>query len=295
MAIDLEKIRKKISEMSGQGRVQLWKPAQGKHKIRVIPWKNTPDGMPFLERRHYWIGNTRFLAPVQFGKPDPVNDLIKKCYASGKPEDRELAKLLHSKLNAYAAIIDRADETKGPQVWAFNSFIYQQLLSIFDEEGVNDYTDPNTGFDLIVTISPSKKMFNGKAVLDTVPKASRTQTKLSDDPDLMKKWMDGIPNIDDLSPQKTTEEIEQILNTWLASGASVKGNAAEDEGTGRGASKPKDDLDSLAEDVKAPPKAPLRRGKKPADVDVDGDDASPVATKQTLDDAFDEIMKDADD
>src|SRR5271157_164195 len=99
MAINLEAIRKRIAEMSGQGRVQLWKPGQGKHKIRVIPWKNAQDGIPFLERRLYYIGEAlRFLAPAQFGKPDPVNDLIKKLYASGKPEDRDLAKLLHSKL-----------------------------------------------------------------------------------------------------------------------------------------------------------------------------------------------------
>jgi len=295
MAINLEAIRKRIGEMSGQGRVQLWKPAQGKHKIRVVPWKNSADGMPFLERRYYYIGDApRFLAPVQFGKPDPVNDLIKKCYASGKPEDRELAKLLHSKMAAYMALIDRADVEKGVQVWGFNSFVYQQLLAIFDEEGVGDYTDPENGFDLIVTISPSKRMFKGKPVMDMVPKASRTQTKLSDDPAQVAKWLEGQPNIDDLYPQKTTVEIEQILNTWLASGATVKASAGDDEGTERGSGKASVDvLDKIAEDVKSAVKPAARRVTKPkTDVDVDGEDSTTTAPKQTLDDAFDEIMKD---
>ena len=81
MAIDLEAIRKRVMELSGQGknsRVQLWKPTPGQHKIRGVPWKNTVDGMPFRELRFYYIGEQpRILAPSQFGKPDPVNDLIR--------------------------------------------------------------------------------------------------------------------------------------------------------------------------------------------------------------------------
>lgn len=295
MALDLEAIRKRVAEMTGQGknsRVQLWKPAPGKHRIRIIPWKTTVVGVPFLERRYYYIGDApRFLAPLQFGKPDPVNDLIKKCYSTGKPEDRELAKKLYPKMTAYSAIIDRADEAKGPQAWGFNSFVYQRLLTLFEVDGVGDYMDPLTGFDLDITIAPSKKMYKNKPVMDTTIDAVRTQTKLSNDPAQMQKWIDGIPNIDDMYPQKTTAEIEQILNTWLASGAT--GGAEHDEGTTRGAQASKDALDQLADDIKASA-AEAKPARKPAKKapEADIDEAAEPAAKKSLDDVFKELEDD---
>lgn len=302
MAVDLEAIRKRVQELSGQSRnskVQLWKPAQGEYKVRGVPWKNTPDGMPFIERKFYYIGdNMRFLAPSQFSKPDPVNDLIRKLYSSGTPDDRQLAKQLYAKMTAYMAVIVRGQEDKGVQVWSFNPFIYQRLLSFFTDEEVGDILDPSEGFDLKVTITPSKKVFNGKAVMDTVVDASRRPSKLSDDAEQAKKWIDGVPNIDDMYPQKSTAEIEQILNTWLASGGGLD-DGKKDEGTPRGAEKPKDELDKLVDEVKAEVKAPAAvatapvaaKSKKAKDVDLD----EAAAPKQSLDDAFDELMTKTDD
>ena len=131
MAVDLEAIRRRVQELSGQRRtssVQLWKPEKGEYKVRALPWKSTPDGMPFIERKFYYLGeNPRFLAPSQFGKPDPVNDLIRKLYSTKNPDDRELAKKLQPKMTAYMAIVVRGQEDKGIQVWGFNKFIYQRV------------------------------------------------------------------------------------------------------------------------------------------------------------------------
>jgi hypothetical protein len=59
MAIDLEAIKKRVAELSGVKKtssVQMWKPGLGEHKIRCLPWKNSPDGQPFAERWFYYIG-----------------------------------------------------------------------------------------------------------------------------------------------------------------------------------------------------------------------------------------------
>jgi hypothetical protein len=297
MAVNLEAIRKRIMEMSGQSknsRVQLWKPTAGKHRIRGVPWANTVDGMPFRELHFYYIGDgPRILAPSQFGKPDPVADLIRKCYSSGKPDDRVLAKKLHAKMTTYMAIIDRAQEDKGVQVWSFNPFIYQRLLSFFTVEDIGDFLDPNVGFDLEVEIVPSKKMFNGKQVMDTTVDAARKQTKLSNDPEQAKKWLDGVPNIDDMYTQKSTAEVEQILNAWLAGGAAGDEASGGDEVAGRGNTSSKDALDTLVAEVKAEVKAPVVEAKIPkkakkADADLD----EAPAAKQSLDDAFEDLMKD---
>jgi hypothetical protein len=299
MAVDLAAIRKRVEQLNGQWRtsnVQLWKPEVGKYTVRLVPWKSTPDGMPFIERRFYYLGNNpRILAPTQFGKPDPINDLIRKLYSTRLPEDREVAKKLQPKMTAYAAILVRGQEDKGIQVWSFNKFPYGRLLDFFTNVEINpdliDYMDPLEGIDLIVEIKKSGKKYNNKEVLDTVIDLGRKQTKLVEDPEKIKKLLDSVPNIDDMYPQKSSAEIEQVLNAWLASGASGD-EATNDEGTARGV-KPKDELDKLADDLKAPAKsepvkAPVKRTKK---VDLDESESTP---KQSLDDAFKEMMGDSD-
>lgn len=303
MAVNLEAIRKRVQELNGQRKnssVQLWKPEIGEYKVRCVPWKSTPDGMPFLERRFYYLGdNPRILAPSQFGKPDPINDLIRKLYSSGKPDDRELAKKLQPKMTAYISVIVRGQEDKGPQVWSFNKFVYQRLLDFFANSEINpdlvDYIDPLEGIDLIVTIKKSGKKYNGRDVMDTVIDLGRKQTPLSANAELSKKWLDSVPNLDDMYQQKSSAEIEQVLNTWLSGG----GSSSPDEGTGRNDQKSKDELDQLVEDVRTEVKSPVsvkteEPKKKPASKkqDVDLDDVATAAPKQSIDDAFAELMED---
>lgn len=306
MAVDLEAIRKRVQELSGQRKnssVQLWKPEAGEHKVRGLPWKSTPDGMPFIERRFYYIGNNPgILAPSQFHKPDPIHDLLRKLYSSGKTEDRLLAKKLAPKMRAYMPLIVRGQEDKGVLVWSFGKIVYQELLKMFTDEDAGDILDPVHGFDLKVTIAPSPKKVEGRSFMDTSVKPRPKSSLLSDDPEQAKKWLDSVPNIDDMYRLKTEAEIELILNTWLAGGA--VGDASTDEGTGRG-QHDKDELDKLVEDVRAEVKAETvsavestakktsatKRTKKVDDIDFEN--AEP-AQKQTLDDAFNELMSDDD-
>jgi len=298
MAVDLAAIRKRVQELSGQRRnssVQLWKPGVGEYKVRGLPWKNAPDGMPFIERRFYYIGNNPgILAPSQFGKPDPINDLLRKLYSTGKPEDRLLAKKLQPKMRAYMPIIVRGEEDKGVLVWSFGKMVYQELLGMFTDEDAGDILDPEAGFDLKVNISQAQS----KQFMDTTVKARPKASKLHEDPEQVKKWLDAVPNIDDMYRQKTPQEIEKILNDWLAGG----GADDNSDGASRG-DKPQDELDKLVDEVKAEVKAPAAsskpaaeaktdkkpRGKK-ADADVDAE--APTGKKTSLDEAFDELTRD---
>lgn len=308
MAVNLDAIRKRVQEMTGQRKtssVQLWKPGPGEYLARIVPWKSSQvvDGMPFIERRFYYLGdNPRILCPSQFGKPDPVYDLIRKLYSTKSPEDRELAKKLKSKLTAYAALVVRGEEDKDVQVLSLNTFQEQRLLGLFMKASIGDFTDPVEGFDLEITVAPSPKKFNGKTVMDWTFDVARKQTKLHDDPKVMQRWLDNLPNVDDMlaSSFKTEKEIEQILNVWLAGGADD--SAKEDGSTRGGEPGKKDALDDLAEDIKGskpveqksaatkvdePAKKPSR-GKKPAaDADLDAE----PAPKKSLDDAFNELME----
>lgn len=278
MAIDLEAIKKRVAELSGVKKtssVQMWKPGLGEHKVRCLPWKNAPDGQPFMERWFYYIGeNSGILAPNQFGKPDPINDLIRKLYSSGKPDDRVLAKKLSAKMRCYAPVIVRGEEDKGVQVWSFGKQVYQRMLSFFLDEEVGDILSPSEGFDLKVSITKAP----GKQFNDTTVDPARRPSKLHEDAATSQKWLESIPNIDDMYRLKTTQEIEAVLNNWLNGGSGTP-EPDHSGGATRGAA-PSDELDNLIAEVK--PAAAAEKPKTPA--------KKPDSKKQSLDDAFAELM-----
>jgi hypothetical protein len=275
MAVDLEAIRRRVAELSGVKKtssIQMWKPGLGEHKVRCLPWKNSPDGQPFMERWFYYIGeNAGILAPNQFGKPDPINDLIRKLYSSGKPDDRVLAKKLAPKMRCYAPVIVRGEEDKGVQVWAFGKIVYQRMLGFFLDEDVGDILSPTEGFDLKVSITKQP----GKQFNDTTVDPARKATSLHAEVATSQKWLESIPNIDDMYRLKSTQEIEAILNNWLNGTTDV----VHEGGATRG-EEPVDELDNLVSEVKnsSPEKKVAKKAEKPE------------AKKQSLDDAFADLI-----
>ena len=299
MAIDLDAIRRRMAELSGGKRtssVQLWKPGPGEYKVRCLPWKNASEGQPFQERWFYYIGtNSGVLTPKQFGKPDPIDDLIRKLFNSGKPDERILAKKLLPKMRAYTPVIVRGQEDKGVMVWSFGKLIYQRLLGFFVDEDYGDILDPKEGFDLKVTVSQQP----GKQFQDTVVDCKGRASVLHSDPKTVESWLNSVPNIDDMYRLKGKEEIEQILNTWLNSGSADEDNSSSSEGTSRGTSSTPDALDALVNEVSNKPvqsvAAPAAKkptpSKKPKVDDDDAEESAP-AKKQTLDEAFAELTND---
>lgn len=276
MAVDIEAIKRRVAELSGLKKtssVQMWKPGLGEHKVRCLPWKNSVDGQPFAERWFYYIGeNSGILTPKQFGKPDPIDDLIRKLYSSGKPDDRVLAKKLAPKMRCYAPVIVRGEEDKGVQIWSFGKLVYQRMLGFFLDEDVGDILSPTDGFDLKVTITKQA----GKQFNDTTVDPARKSTPLHSDSSVSQKWLDNIPNIDDMYRLKTTQEIEAVLNSWLSGGTSESNT---DSGTVRG-TEPVDELENLVAEVKqtSEKKTVAKKSEKPE------------AKKQSLDDAFADLI-----
>ena len=282
MAIDLEAIKKKIAQMSGQrttSGIQIWKPTVGEFRVRGMHWKNPDPASPIAERWFYYLGNERgFLQPLQFKKPDPVNEMIKSLYASGKPEDRELAKQLRAKMSGYMPIIVRGQEEKGVQVWKFPPGVNSKLLTYWVDaeknEDLVDIFDPKEGYDIRVTYS--EKQGASSKYLAAETDLARRPSKLSDDPALVAKWLEAVPNLDDLYQQKTTQEVETILNNWLNSDDTT----VKSDGTAKGP-KGEDELEKLANEVK---------GTKAAKKAVT-EEKAPAKSKD-LDDAFADLMKD---
>ena len=214
MAIDLEAIRNKLNQLSGNNsrRSMMWRPQEGEEvTVRVLSFPDN-DGQPFKERWFYYnIGNNPgLLAPYQFDKPDPIQELINKLRDDGSKESYELAKKLYPKMRSYAPVVVRGDEDRGLRIWAFGKMVYQSLLNIMLDEDYGDITDPVTGRDVkvVCTKAPGRKW----ASTEVRPRGK--QTPLAETTQA-REWINNIPSLDDLYTLKSYEELEKIVNDWL--------------------------------------------------------------------------------
>jgi hypothetical protein len=293
MALDLEAIKRRVAQLNGEkttSAVQLWKPGIGTYIVRAIPWPSAllEDGMPFIERWQYYLGKECFLSPKQFGKPDPIDEFLKKLWSSKNPEDREQAKEMSAKMKAYVPIIVRGEEAKGVQVWAMSKTINSRMLGFFVDEWVGDILHPEKGRDLKVTISQVPgKSFKGKPTLDTKVDAAPAASKLSSWPGVteeqVSKWLASTPNIDDMWKPRSTKEIEAILTKYLSGDAEPSHEGGETRGP-----QVQENLDALQTELKAEapaaasPKAETKTKSKTEKSKTD-------ASKSAIDAAFDEL------
>jgi len=229
MAIDLAAIRKKLNQLSGVNTKKnvMWRPEENQdYTIRIIPFKNN-DGQPFKELYFYYnIGsNPGILAPYQFSKPDPIQELITKLRDDATKESYELAKKLYPKMRCYAAVVVRGEEDKGVRLWAFGKSVYQSLLNYMIDEDYGDITDIDSGRDIRITCTKSA----GKQFADTEVRPRGKDSPLSEDPKKIKEWMDNIPDVNEMFELKSYQELEHIVNKWLEGDDDVKDS--KDDGT----------------------------------------------------------------
>jgi len=223
MAIDLAAIRKKLGQLSGQNSKKntMWRPEEGSETtVRLLAYPNN-DGQPFKELMFYYnIGNNPgLLAPYQFDKPDPIQELITKLRDEGSKESYELAKKLYPKMRCYAPVVVRGEEEKGVRLWAFGKTVYQTLLNYMLDEDYGDITDPIEGRD--VRVNCTKNPGQQWATTDVRPRGK--DSPLSEDSSKSKQWLDNIPDVNNLFELKSYEDLERIINEWL--------NADEEDST----------------------------------------------------------------
>ena len=228
MPIDMDAIRRKLGQLSGANskRNIMWRPEEGEETtVRLIAYPNN-DGQPFKELMFYYnIGNNPgLLAPYQFGKPDPIQELINKLRDDGSKESYELAKKLYPKMRCFAPVIVRGEEDKGVRLWAFGKQLYQSLLNYMLDEDYGDITDVSEGNDIRVNCFKAP----GKMWATTEVRPRPKSTPLAESSDDVQKWTKNIPSVDDLYDLKSYEELERIVNAWL------NGDDEENTGTTRG-------------------------------------------------------------
>lgn len=226
MSLDINAIRNKLAKLQGKSTgTSYWRPTENTEtNVRILSFK-TDDGLPFKEFYFYYnIGKNRgILAPHQFGKKDPFQELINQLRSDGSSESKDLLKKLYPKMRIYAPVLVRGEEEKGVQIWGFGKTVYQELYTLLADEDVGDFTDPFSGRD--ITVSSSKAA--GRQWATTSVRPRMKTSKLSDNDAQMKQWIDSIPDPDNLFELQSYEELSKIINDWL------NGEDNESEGTSR--------------------------------------------------------------
>lgn len=299
MSVNHDAIRKKMAALGGGSK--FWKPEVGEYRIRVLAWNpndNLPEGEIFPTLWFYNLGQGKdwqqIAAPKQFGLPDPIDEVLTALW-KGDEADKAIAKKLRAGGQTYVAFVLRGKEERGVQVWKLpggrdGQAIHTKLLSYFldteiiEDMGIDDWTNPDKGLDIKITVTETDRVWNSKKMLAYSVDKTIKPKKLSDDPDQAKKWLDSRPSLKDYYTLESPEAIKQKLDKWLATGP---GTASSDttEGTTRGGGGP-DALDAIANDVTRTSASKDATTTKSKDADP------PAASRKALDDAMKELESD---
>tara|TARA_B100000902_G_scaffold9116_1_gene11399 strand:- start:4457 stop:5296 length:840 start_codon:yes stop_codon:yes gene_type:complete len=192
----------------------FWRPTVGKQQIRIVPSAFNSNN-PFTELKFYYgITNKVMLSPETWGEKDPIALFASKLREEYSKENYLLAKKLDAKTRIFAPVIVRGEEDKGVRLWQFGKLIYEELLSLAVDDEIGDYTDIVSGRDLTIeTVGPESTgtQYNKSSV-----RVRLKETPLSDDADLVDKWISDQPNPTKEFKQFTFDEMKSALEKWLA-------------------------------------------------------------------------------
>lgn len=269
MGIDLAAIRNRVERLKnndrgGESNSPKWRPEPGEYVGRVLPWPDAPAGEPFKEIAFYYdIGRGMFPAPESYGEEDAVKELRMKLFQDGSEEMREVAKKLFPRNRAYAPIVIRGEEDEGVRLLDMNKTLHEEMLGLFLDEDVGDYTDPAEGFDIKFTVTEEPLPFGNKTWNKITPKVPRSHKPCpaAKSKKQLEEWNSQMPDLNALYPRISSEEVEKRLDEWAASKLGNGAAASQDTSTGTskapasdgsGLSKgPAADLDSVFDEIES--------------------------------------------
>ena len=215
MAINLDAIRGRLNKLQSttSKKVELWKPAPGKHQIRLVPYKFNEEN-PFIELYfHYNINNKSYLSPMSFGRPDPIVEFADKLKRMGDKEDWKAAKKMEPKLRTFVPVLVRGEEGEGVRFWGFGKTVYQEILGYMADPDYGDITDPTTGRDITVEIVSAED--SGTSYPVTTIRVKPKETPLVESAEDTKKFLTNQMEITDLYQELTYSELKSVLEGWL--------------------------------------------------------------------------------
>lgn len=225
MGLDIAKLKAKAAQLEkGGGDYSYLKIKDGDNNIRIMPPNDA--GIWYIGTAyHYEVGPDKetVLCPkkteAEFGgnKPCPICELVSKLYKTGDPDDKEMAQDLASTKRFFLNALDLDDPAAGVQILAVGVTVFKQVLSWITHPDYGDITDPEAGYNLILT----KKGKNRDTEYTTTPR--KNPTPLSDIEGYDEKWLDSCHDLMSMLQFKSYEQIEGIFN-GTASGKETEGD-----------------------------------------------------------------------
>ena len=227
----------------------IFKPANGKSQVRIVPYKFNKD-IPFIELYfHYNINNKTYLSPMSFGRPDPIVEFAEKLKRTGDTDDWKAGKKMEPKLRTFVPVIVRGKESEGVKFWGFGKTVYQDILGYIADPDYGDITDPNTGRDIVLEVMSAEE--SNASYPTTTIRVKPATTKLADSPETIQQLLDGQKEITELYQELSYAELKSVLENWLNPSAAVN--------------------DEIVEELEAPkPKAQPAVQQKSVSVDMGG-------------------------
>ena len=226
MTLDMKKMKAKYTALqqrrSGGSKGMWFRPQDGEQVIRIVP---TADGDPFKEYWfHYNLGkNPGFLSPKRnFGIEDPLNDFVRQLFKDGTDDSVKMAKDLMARQRFFAPVLVRGEEDKGVRIWGFGKMAYQELLNLVLNPEYGDITDTEAGTDLVLKYGKPAGAQFPQTTLTPRRRTSHLCDEALGGPEKAAELLENIPDFDGLFTRKTPEEIQTMLDEWLA---------GEDEGS----------------------------------------------------------------
>ena len=218
MGLDLDKMREKLNKLQNKnpGSDVFWRPQDGEQTLRIVP---TKDGDPFKDFWfHYNVGNNPgFLSPKRnFGTQDPLDSFVRKLFNDGDEESIKMAKSLSARQRFFSPVLVRGEEDKGVRIWGYGKQVYEKLLNLVLNPEYGDITDVESGTDLVIKYGKPA----GASFPQTTITPRRRSSPLCDDAvggsERCAELLDNIPEFDGLFTRKTSQEIQGMLDEWLA-------------------------------------------------------------------------------
>lgn len=225
--MDLSLIKKKMEALQPQQKKKeyekidytkvYWKPkTEGKHQVRIVPSKFNKE-WPIQEvQLHYGYTKFPIYALTNWEEKDPIVEFVKELRKTNESKNWKLAKQLDPKMRYFAQVVVRGEEDKGVRLWEFGKNVYQQLLSVADDEDYGNFTDVSEGFDFTVNVEPGE--MNGRSFLKIASiSPKRKESPLSKDADEVNEWLENQDNVLDLQKpfKKDFDSLKKILQNFL--------------------------------------------------------------------------------
>ena len=228
--MDISAIKQKLSALQnprgGQKRdleKTLWRPAVGKHSVRIVP-STFNKSNPFKEvYMHYGINNKTMVSPITFGEKDPIVEFAQGLRKSSNKDDWQLAKKLEPKMRVLVPVVVRGEEDKGVRLWEFGKQVYMDLLKFAEDEDIGDFTDPIAGRD--ITVETAGKETTGLMYNTSTVRVRTKSTPLSDDAAKVKLWLETQPNPVEQFKRLSYEEMKEALMKHLNPEEEIKEEA----------------------------------------------------------------------